>query len=106
MQVCVGPLSCDIQRVLRYYNCNSGDHFNQALHELKSTWEKRECEAFSSVVLYVPNFFSWFMQYKSSEFKESTLRPLREELGLGSPPLPYYTNDSESINAAIKDEVN
>ena len=38
--------------------------------------------------------------------KECTLRPLREDIGLGSPPTPYYTNDSESINAAIKEKVN
>ena len=38
--------------------------------------------------------------------KECTLRSLREEIGLGSPPTPFYTNDSESINAAIKEKVN
>ena len=38
--------------------------------------------------------------------KGCTLRSIREEVGLGSPPAPYYTNDNESINAAIKEKVN
>ena len=32
-------------------------------------------------------------------------RDLRESAGLGSPPLQFITNASESINAAIKHEV-
>jgi len=31
------------------------------------------------------------------------LRSLREDLGLGSPPKDFYTNNSESINALLKE---
>lgn len=55
---------------------------------------------------YTPKFFERFVQYKASDMKECTLRPLREDIGLRSPLTPYYTNDSESINAAIKEKVN
>ena len=30
------------------------------------------------------------------------IRPLREQVGLGSPPTPYYTNDIESKNNILK----
>ena len=52
------------------------------------------------------NSFSWFCQYKSKEIREHTLRCLREEVGLGSPPMKNYTNENESINAFLKESVN
>ena len=33
------------------------------------------------------------------------LRPIREDCGLGSPPDPFYTNASESMNNVIKVKV-
>ena len=33
------------------------------------------------------------------------LRNVREKAGLGSPPAPYYTNEVESKNKLLKDEV-
>ena len=32
-------------------------------------------------------------------------RPIHEEAGLGSPPVAFYTNASETINATIKAKV-
>ena len=37
--------------------------------------------------------------------KEHMLPALRTEVGLGSPPEPYYQNKSESMNEVIKDQV-
>lgn len=33
------------------------------------------------------------------------LRPIRERTGLGSPPEPYYTNEVESKNNVLKQQV-
>ena len=33
------------------------------------------------------------------------LRPIYEEVRLGSPPIAFYTNASETINATIKAKV-
>lgn len=37
--------------------------------------------------------------------KKYMLAPLRTEVGLGSPPAPYYQNTSECMNEVIKDQV-
>ena len=34
------------------------------------------------------------------------IRDVRESAGLGSPPEPYYTNEVESMNKLLKEEVN
>ena len=57
------------------------------------------------VPLYKPGFHTWFTKYKSQVFAECTLRQLREDVGLGSPPQPFYTNANESANNAIKVKV-
>ena len=40
-----------------------------------------------------------------TDIKECTLRALKEKVGMGSPPKPFYTNDSESLSAVIKEKV-
>jgi len=42
-------------------------------------------------------------KYKAEEFNHSTLRSLREDIGLGSPSKAFYTNDNEAINAKLKE---
>ena len=71
---------------------------------MKEDWNQREQQVFSDRKSHKP-LFSWFTQYKAKEFKEHTLRCLREEVGLGSPPKAYYTND-ESINSLLKESTN
>ena len=51
-------------------------------------------------------FHAWFTKYKAKDFAECTLRQLREDVGLGSPPRPFYTDTNESANNAIKVKVN
>ena len=50
---------------------------------------------------------AWFTKCKaeSDDFRYCTLRSLREDVGLGSPPSAYYTNDSESISALLKESL-
>ena len=73
---------------------------------MEDNWNQREQQVFSNRKSHQPQFFSWFSQYKAKEFREYTLRSLREETGLGSPPKAYYTNDNESINSLLKETTN
>ena len=61
-----------------------------------------EQNAFGNRKSYQPGFHSRFNKYKADDFRQGTLRCLREEVGLGCPPMPFFTNDSESINVFLK----
>ena len=86
-------------------DCSDTESFDELLASMETTWNKREEAAFSDCKSHRVQFFSWFMKYKAHEFREYTLCFLREEAGLGSPLKAFYTNDSESINAVLKERV-
>ena len=50
-------------------------------------------------------FIQWFKLNKEVIIKKSMLRPVREKAGLGSPPIAFTTNASESVNAVLKRKV-
>lgn len=76
------------------------EEFNEQLETLRPVWEKREENAGLEAT-----FYSWLKQFKAPEFCNSTLRGIREKAGLGSPPLPYFTNSNEAMNRVIKEKV-
>ena len=47
----------------------------------------------------------WFKRYKCDVITNSLLRPVREQAGLGCPPVPFTTNASESVNVLLKNKV-
>lgn len=53
----------------------------------------------------IPGFYSWFLQNKVNTIKSTMLRSIRCEAGLGSPPLAFTTNASETTNSIIKAHV-
>ena len=79
--------------------------FNSQLQQLQNEWDEREKLAFSDRVEHTPGFYTWFVANKSEDFCNHTLRGLREDVGLGSPPTPFFTNASESVNAVLKETV-
>ena len=87
-------------------DCSDAEAYDELLTSMEVVWEEREQEVFSDRKSHQPQFFSWFMKYKAKEFREHTLRSLRENAGLGSPPKAFYTNNNKSINAALKECVN
>ena len=84
-------------------DCIDAQSFNSQLQQLHDIWDEREKLAFCDCKEYNPTFYTWFVKHKSEDFCNHTLRGLREDVGLGSPPAPFFTNASESINAALKD---
>ena len=49
-----------------------------------------------------PGFYEWFQEHSLDVIADCVIRPLREQVGLGSPPAPYYTNDIESKSNILK----
>ena len=78
------------------------EEFEQRIKSLQETWNQREM---SVAPHRSPVFFDWFVKEKSADVKNSMLLPLREAAGLGSPPSPYYTNTSKSLNNMLHAKV-
>ena len=78
-------------------DANNEVEFEDKLNALLCKWKKDEDED--------EVFFDWFLKNKVNVIKNSMLRPVCEEAGLGSPPVAFYTNASETINATIKAKV-
>ncbi len=72
---------------------------------LKSKWDELEKDSFPGTAYSNHRFHDWFVRVKAPKFRDCTLRSLREEVGLGSPPTAFYTNHSESINALLKESL-
>lgn len=70
--------------------------FQGKLEALQEKWDDREkrCNPGRK-----PAFFNWFVSNKADKMGANMIRPVREAAGLGCPPSPYYTNDSECINS-------
>ena len=51
-------------------------------------------------------FVTWFQNHKAPVVKDSMLRSVREECGLGSPPSQFTTNACKTANSMLKNQVN
>ena len=81
-------------------DASSESEFDDKLGTLEDIWNDRE-KLYSTV----PQFFSYFCKYKAKVFKESMIKPIRKEAGLGDPPKQYHNNSPECINNVIKMKV-
>ena len=81
-------------------DANSERDFDEKLEALEDVWN--DCERLYSAT---PQFFSYFSKYKAKDFKESTIKPVRERAGLGDPPIQYHNNSPECMNNVIKMKV-
>ena len=70
------------------------------LQQLERRWNELE-KPYNSP----PFFHAWFQKHCRNCVAKYMLRSVREKAGLGSPPAPYYTNEVESKNKLLKDEV-
>ena len=83
-------------------DCDSPQQFDKELSQLQEVWDNREMCIRSSTDA---KFYSWFVTYQASNFKEKMLKPLRSAVGLGVIPVEYTNNPNESANARIKAKV-
>ena len=79
-------------------DADDDEAFAAQLMSLQEVWDQRETQ----VTKADPTFYSWFLKHCSSVVQHSMLTPVREGAGLGSPPIPFYTNAVESINSLLK----
>lgn len=52
-----------------------------------------------------PRFSSWLEKYCKPVIAKSMVQDVRQKARLGYPPGPYYTNEVESKNKLLKEEV-
>ena len=83
-------------------DAESEEVFYQRLEEKRLLWEKKEKEHPGCST----GFYDRFCQYQCEVIVSGMLRHVREDAGLGVPPLPFTTNASESLNAVLKRKVN
>jgi len=81
----------------------TSEDFDVHLQALEAQWNDRELQCFSNHKNHSPMFFTWFSNQIADVCRHHTLRSLRKDVGLGSPPVAFHTNDSESINAVLKE---
>lgn len=76
--------------------------FQHKVEALAQSW--CSCQVQSSANL--EGFLEYFMANKVPVIRNTMLRSVREECGLGCQPQIFTTNASESINAVLKNKVN
>ena len=81
----------------------TSEEFDVRLQALQFKWDSRELKCFASHKSHSPLFYMWFTKHIADICRNHTLRSLREDVGLGCPPMAFRTNNSESINAILKD---
>ena len=80
---------------------NTSD-FDTKLEKLVTKWQNSEVTSKSNM----DHFIDWFQSHKAPVIRSSMIRDVREESGLGSPPIPFTTNASETANYMLKNKVN
>ena len=78
----------------------SSEELNDQLSKFEPRWDELE-RPYNSP----PFFYTWFVKHCRDIIAKYMLPNCRTKAGLGSPPLPYYTNEVESKNKILKDEV-
>ena len=75
--------------------------FQSKLEALRQSWQNSALPSEANL----ERFIDYFMAHKASVIRDTMLRSVREESGLGCPPDIFTTNASESINAMLKQKV-
>ena len=79
---------------------SSDTMYDAVFDTLVENWKKLDVSESS-----LQKFVEWFTAYKSHVLKNSMLKSVRQRCGLGSPPVAFTTNASESVNALLKKKV-
>ena len=87
---------------MRLVDAHSGDSFWEALQGLEERWNNLENGC--SLPRANPQFYRWFCVHKAKDIVECALPEIRSKTGL-DPSHHFTTNNSESLNHVIKQEV-
>lgn len=79
-------------------DATTAEDFDEKLSGLKVIWSERNAELGDS-------FHKWSVKEKAATFKTSAIHPVRDAAGLGSPPIQFTTNVSETVNFILKSEI-
>jgi len=82
-------------------DAESNEELDEQLSKFEGCWNELE-RPYNSP----PFFYTWFVNHCRDNIGKYMLPDCRTKAGLGSPPLPCYTNEVESKNKILKDEVN
>ena len=89
-----------IQGVL---DATSSADFDERLLNVQIKWNEIE----SSIHPHKdPQVYNWIVKYEAEIMKSSMIACVRVSAGLGSPPVPYTTNRTESMNRVAKAHAN
>ena len=81
-------------------DAKNSEELEMMLEGVKVRWNELEKPNNS-----LPKFYNWFVKHCLSVITECMIQDVLKNAGLGSPPEPYYTNEVESKNKVIKEEV-
>ena len=76
--------------------------FQEKLDKVVSVWQSLAVASSANM----DRFITWFVDHKAPVIRDSMLRSVREECGLGSPPAPFTTNACETANSMLKNKTN
>lgn len=76
--------------------------FEENVEKLISKWSIMSQTSRSDL----ESFIDWFRAHKVNLIKESMVCSVREDCGLGSPPVAFTTNACEAANSVLKKKVN
>ena len=93
-------MGCPTQLQHGLVDAESAEKLDDMLSGLARRWNEFE-KPYNSP----PSFHSWFIRHCRDNVVNCMLQDVREKAGLGSPPTPYYTNEVESKNKLLKEEV-
>lgn len=93
-------MGCPTQLQLGLVDAENALKMDGMLKQFESRWNELE-RPYNSP----PSFYAWFLKHCRENVAKYMLQDVREKAGLGSPPSPYYTNEVESKNKVLKEEV-
>ena len=82
-------------------NASDNDDFQKKLDALLDKWRNLDM----SISADMERFLQYFVGNKVAVIRDTMLRPIRIDCGLGNPPDIFTTNASESMNALLKHKV-
>ena len=78
-----------------------GVEFQEKLDRALAEWRDMALPSSADI----ERFIAWFITHKAPIIRDSMLRSVREECGLGSPPSTFTTNACETANSMLKNQV-